>query len=184
MSGMKVGQHARIVGRACRHLDHGDVGPVLEDLCRHTERKCAGRDDDVVGYHCIGSHRGAAADDGPMENDAPRSGQRLIFESAALQMGQVSDDAAVADDGGESRTGMHDGAVLDGSSRAHGDGSVVAPEDGAGPHARFGADRDIPDDDGVGVHKGVRVDVRRHAFDFVHGHGPGRYTWPAIQVTP
>ena len=123
-------------------------------------------------------------DDGPMEDDAPRSGQRLIFESAAFQVSQVSDNAAVADDGGESRSGMHDGAVLDGRSRPHRDGSVVAPEDGARPHARFGANRDITDDDGVGVDKGVGVDARRDAFDFVDGHGRGRYTWPAIQVTP
>ena len=96
----------------------------------------------------------------------------------------MPDHAAVADDGGEAGPGVDDGAVLNGGARPDRDGAVVAAQDGARPHARLGADRDITDHDGVGVDKGVGVDARCDAFEFVDGHGAGRYTWPAIQVTP
>ena len=43
---------------------------------------------------------------------------------------------------------------------------------------------DVADDDGVGVHVGVGVDPRCDAVELVDGHGGGRYTWAAIQVTP
>ena len=69
-------------------------------------------------------------------------------------------------------------------ARAHGDRPVVAAQDGARPDARLGADRDVPDDDRVGVHEGVGVDARCDALELVNGHGVRRYTWPAIQVTP
>ena len=80
--------------------------------------RAPGGHDHVVGHHRIGADGGAAADHGPMEDDAARAGQRFVLEGAALQVGQVSDHAAVADDGGESGAGVDDGAVLDGGTRA------------------------------------------------------------------
>ena len=79
---------------------------------------------------------------------------------------------------------MDDGAVLYRGASAHCDGAVVAAKDGSRPNAGFGADRDIADDDGVRMDKSLGVDLWRDAFDLVDGHGWGRYTWPAIQVTP
>ena len=51
-----------------------------------------------------------------MEDDAARTGQGLVLERAPLQVGQVADDAAVADDGREPRAGVDDRAVLNGGS--------------------------------------------------------------------
>ena len=85
---------------------------------------------------------------------------------------------------GKPGTGVDHGAVLNGRARADRDRPVVAAQDGARPHARLGADGHVADDDGVGVDEGVGVDARRHAVELVEGHGSGRYTWPAIQVTP
>ena len=44
--------------------------------------------------------------DGPVEHDAARAGEGLVLEGAPLEVGQVADDAAVADDGGEPGTGV------------------------------------------------------------------------------
>jgi hypothetical protein len=96
----------------------------------------------------------------------------------------VTDDAAVADHGGETGTGMDDGAVLNGRARAHRDGPVVPTEDRSGPDARLGADKDIADHDGVGMHKSIVVNARCDALNLVDRHGRRPYTWPAIQVTP
>ena len=96
----------------------------------------------------------------------------------------MSDDTPVADDRGKAGTGVDDGAVLNGRTRPDGDVAEVAAQDGMGPHARLGADHDVPDEDGVGMDEGVGVDPRCDAIEFVDGHGGGRYTWAAIQVTP
>ena len=84
------------------------------DLGRHPEGQRARRDHHVVRHHRVGAHRGAPADDGVVQDDAARAGQRLVLEGAALEVGEVADDAAVADDGGEARAGVDDGAVLNG----------------------------------------------------------------------
>ena len=47
-------------------------------------------------------------------------------------MGQVADDAPVADEGREPGAGVDDGAVLNGGAGADGDVPEVAAEDGAG----------------------------------------------------
>ena len=47
-----------------------------------------------------------------------------------------------------------------------------------------GADHYVPDEDGVGVDEGVGVYPRCDAIELVNGHGRGRYTWAAIQLTP
>ena len=114
----------------------------------------------------------------------PDPARRLVLEDAALEMGEMADDAAVTDDGGEAGPGMDHGAVLNGRTRPDPDFAEVAAQDGMGPHARLGADRHVADDDGVGMDEGVGVDVRGDAVQFVDGHGRGRYTWAAIQVTP
>ena len=56
---------------------------------------------------------------------------------------------------GEARAGVDHRPVLDRRGRPDGDGAVVAAQDGLGPHARLGADRDVTDDDRVGVDVGL-----------------------------
>src|ERR1700722_224097 len=99
-------------------------------------------------------------------------------------MGQVTNHAAVADDGGEAGAGVDDAPVLNGGAGADGDGPVVAAEDRTRPHTRSGADHHVADHDRVGMNEGVGINLRRNAFEFVDGHGVRRYTWAAIQVTP
>ena len=53
---------------------------------------------DVVGHDRVGADGRTGADDGPMEDHAAGAGQRLVLERAPLQVGQVADDATVADD--------------------------------------------------------------------------------------
>ena len=124
------------------------------------------------------------ADDGPVQDDAARAGQRLVLERAPSRWVRWPTTQPSPMVGREARPGVDDRAVLDGRARPDGDRPVVAAQDGAGPHARLGADGDVADDDGVGVHEGVGVDARRDALSLVDGHGGRRYTWPAIQVTP
>ena len=99
-------------------------------------------------------------------------------------MGQVTDHAAVADDGRETGASVDDGPVLNGGAGADGDGPVVAAKDGARPDTRFGADHHVADHDRFGVDEGVDINPRCNAVEFVDGHGGRRYTWAAIQVTP
>ena len=40
-----------------------------------------------------------------------------------------------------------------------------------GPHARFGADHNVPYEDRVGMDEGVGVDPRCDTIEFVDGHG-------------
>ena len=125
-----------------------------------------------------------AADDGVVQHDAARARQRLVLEGAALEVREVPDDAAVADDGGEARPGVDHRPVLNRRRGADGDRAVVAAQDGVRPHARLGADRDVADDDGVGVDVGLGVDPRRDPVELVDRHGEDATRAPATQVTP
>ena len=107
-----------------------------------------------------------------------------IFEDAALEMSEMPDDAAVTDDRREVGSGVDDGAVLNGRTRPDPDFAEVAAQDCVGPHTRLGADRDVPDDHGLGMDEGVGVDPRGDSVQLVDWHGRGRYTWAATQVTP
>ena len=129
---------ARLVARhvgdvlGCRQPDHRHVRPALEDLGRHPQGQRARRHDHVVRDDGIGADRRAPADHGPVQDDAARPGQRVVLERASLEVGQVPDHAAVADDGGETRAGVDDRAVLDGGPRADRDRAVVAAQDRPG----------------------------------------------------
>jgi len=87
-----------------------------------------------------------------------RTNQGIIFEGAAFEMGQMTDDAAVAHRGGEPGSRMDHGSVLYGSAGSDGDGPKVPAEHGTRPDCRLGAESDIPDNDGVGMHIRLRVD--------------------------
>ena len=65
----------------------------------------------------------------------------------------------VADDRRPHGSGVDDRAVLHRGARAHDDPAVVAAQHRGRPDRRVGADGDRADDDRVGVHVGVGVDV-------------------------
>ena len=76
--------------------------------------------------------------------------------------------------GGRRGRGVDDGAVLDGRAGADHDAAGVAPEHGAGPHRRLGAEIDVADDDRVRVDVGGGVDVRLDVAERVDRHGATR----------
>src|ERR1017187_9638270 len=90
-------------------------------------------------------------------------------------MGQVANDAAVADNGREVRAGVDHRAVLNRRASADRDGSIVTAEDGPGPDGGFGANGDVADDDRIRVHVRLGINGRRYPFVFVDRHERRRY---------
>src|SRR5262249_29548923 len=68
-----------------------------------------------------------------VQHDGPGADEGTVLDDAALEMGEVPDDAVVADEGVELLGAVDDGAVLDRGPGADHDLAVVAAQDGLGP---------------------------------------------------
>ena len=106
-----------------------------------------------------------------MQHDRTRADQGAVVDGAALEVGEVPDHAVVADDRGEHRGGVDDGAVLDRGARPDLDVPVVAPEHRLGPDRGARADGDVADHGGLGVDVGVGMNPRLGVAEGVDRHG-------------
>ena len=112
----------------------------------------------VVQHHGVGGHDPARVHHDAVQHDGPDADEAPVLDGAALEVGQVTDHAVVADDGRRLVGGVEHGAVLDRGPGAHDDGAAVAAEHRARPDRRLRADRDGADDDRLGVDERRRID--------------------------
>ena len=90
------------------------------------------------------------------------------FDLAVLHYGAVSDGHVVADVRAAALADVDDRVVLNRGSLSDPDRSVVAAQDGAEPDARFLADLNVADQDGVGRHERRAGDLGQFAPIFDH----------------
>ena len=99
-----------------------------------------------------------AADNDVVHHNGPVTDEDVIFDSAAFEVHLVTDDAAVANDGGLVACGVNDGAVLDRGALTNANGAVVATKHCGRPHAAVGPNVHVTNDDGIGVNEGQWID--------------------------
>ncbi len=150
------------------------IGLALSDGGRDANGQGVGRHFHAIRHDGIGAHRGAGIDHGVMEHHRPRSDQAAVFQDAALEVSDMTDDAAFPDNGRKARAGVDHRAVLHRRPGTDGDGAVVAPQHRGRPDRRLGADGHVADHDRVGMHIGLRVDLRGDAIKLIDRHGDRR----------
>jgi hypothetical protein len=119
-----------------------------------------------------------------MQHDRPGTDEATRLDRAALEVGDVADDAVGADHGGQLGRGVDDRAVLHAGAGPDLDVAVVATQDGAGPDRRALADRDVADDGRVGVDVRLGVDVGDPVPERVDGQDYSAVVSPIGQETP
>ncbi len=85
-------------------------------------------------------------------------------------MNHVANDAIVTNDRGALGCGVQHTVVLHAGASSDGDVPLVAAQHRARPHGAVRADVNIADDDRVGVHKGVGMDVGNEVAEGINGH--------------
>jgi hypothetical protein len=108
-----------------------------------------------------------------MQNDRPGANQAVVINRTAFKMGVVADDAAVTNDGWMLSRAMNNGAVLNGGLRSNPDGTMVTAKHSARPDCRFRTNRDVTNDDCVGVHEGGGIDGGNSITKGINGHCVG-----------
>ena len=155
-----------------RDLDEDQVRLVRTHDGWNAHGQSPGRHLHVVGHDGIGTDGGPVSDQGVVENHRSGADQTLVLQHAPFEMSQMADDAAVADHGGEPRSGVDDRSVLDRRPSADGDGAEIAAEHRAGPHAGVRPQDDVADDHRFGVDIGIGIDGRNEISQLVDGHHP------------
>jgi hypothetical protein len=125
----------------------------------------------VVADHRTGPDERMRSHHGAMQDDRPRPDQRVVEDRAALEVGVVSDHAAVPDDGVQAARAVHHRAVLHGRLLADDDRRLVAPQDRRRPDAGLRADPHVADEDGVRVDERGGIDLRDPVTECIERHG-------------
>jgi len=141
---------------------------------RYAHGQGVGGYDHLVGNDGPRPDRGAGAHHDVVEDDGPRAHQAAVFKGATFQMGEMTDDAVLADTRRETRSGVDDGAVLDRGAGPDRDLSVVTTEDGRRPHGGLRSEADGADHHRLGVDISLGVDAGHEIFQGVDGHGRGK----------
>ncbi len=105
-----------------------------------------------------------------MQHDAAVPDQTARLDGARLEVHHVANDAIVADDGGALGRGVQHAVVLHAGASPDGDVPVVPTQYRTGPNGTERPDVDIADDDGLGVHEGIGMDVGNEVAERVNGH--------------
>ena len=113
-----------------------------------------------------------------MKNDRAIADERVAFDRAPFKVNNVADDAIVTDDCWSGWNAVNDGAVLDRRALADSDSAVVTAQHRAGPHRAVGANGDVADNDGFGMHPRVGMNIGNHVAQGVNSHDLERH--PAV----
>ncbi len=105
-----------------------------------------------------------------MQDNAAVPDEAARFDGAGLEVHHVSYDAVVADHGGSIGRGVQHTVVLHAGASTDGDVAVVAAQHGSRPDGAVGTDVNVTDDDGVGVHECIRVNVGDSVAEGINGH--------------
>jgi len=107
---------------------------VQEDFCWHTQRHRVGRYLDPTGHHCGRTYERMRMNNRVMQHNRPRPHERMIVDSAALEMGKVANRAEVPNDRLVKLGAMQHGAVLDRRALTNADVVIVGSEHSMRPH--------------------------------------------------
>jgi len=105
-----------------------------------------------------------------MQHDAAITDEAARFDGASLEVHHVPDDAVVTDHGGSLGRRVQHTVVLHAGARTDGDVTVIAAQYRPGPHGAVGTNVNITDDDGIGVHEGIRMNVGNAITEGINGH--------------
>ncbi len=92
------------------------------------------------------------------EDNCTTPNEGVIVDDATLEVSVVSDGATVPDDRVSSVRAMEHGAILDRGLISDHNPTMVAAQNGTGPHTGLRADDDVPDDYCFGAYECVGCD--------------------------
>ena len=111
------------------------------------------------GLIFAGAHDGARADHRVVENHGVHADEAVVLHRAAVKDRPVAHGDVLAHHHVAARVPVEDAVVLDAGGLAHGDGFLVAPEDGVVPDVGLFVNGHVPPDEGPGGHPGGGMDL-------------------------
>ena len=93
-----------------------------------------------------------------MQHEGARTHLSTIFNDAGFEVGQVPDQAIVANGGRPFQSGVHDGSILNAGAGPNANLAVITAQHGSRPHAGLRTDENRTNDHGVRVNKSRGID--------------------------
>src|SRR5919106_1443022 len=127
--------------------DPGDVvgADLAHHLAGHAHDQGVVRNLLTLGNQGLGADQAVFPHSRAVEHDGADADQRVVFDRAPVQHGEVADRHVRAYGQGKARVGVQDAAVLNVGAFAHGDQLVVATQHYAPPDARVPLEPDLAD---------------------------------------
>jgi hypothetical protein len=142
----------------------------LDDFGRVAGHHHIGRDAEIGFYDGAGGDDDVIGADYPGHQNGPHTHQDIVPDNHIVNNSSVGDDYLSGNFIGFLNPHMEDAVFLKAGAGTHADPAKVPAQNGPGTDKTFLTDSHIPDEGGLGMDVGRRVDYRKFVFKRVEGH--------------